>query len=78
MSALHESPTQAQIEFVSAICAALEIKDFPSNSIEYSKYGYSRFISAHIDEFYNITGSDGADEDYLYMTCENDVWTEYY
>lgn len=79
------APTEKQIRFVEEICAALGIKNFPTSSKEFNKFTYSRFISDHIDLYYqycNYIYSMDINEDvdwvYEYTGCENDVWTEYY
>lgn len=72
------APTQKQIDFVEAICDCLGIEDFPSYSRQFTKSNYSKFISAHIVEFYAEINTNKLDEDDLYDMCENDVWTEFY
>lgn len=73
------APTEKQITFVENICGILGIKDFPTSSKEFTKFSFSQFITVHLDEYhYALLEMDSweGDEEYLYETCINDVWTE--
>ena len=52
-----KSPTEKQIAFVNAIAEYLNI-DFPLSSKDFTRVKYSRFISEHIDEYYQQILSD--------------------
>jgi hypothetical protein len=73
------APTGKQITLVENICGALGIKNFPTSSKEFTKFSFSQFIAAHLDEYhYALLEMDSweDDEEYLYETCINDIWTE--
>lgn len=71
-------PTEKQIKFVEKINGVLGT-DFPTSSKEFTKYIFSQWISAHIDEYDEIISNTIYDEDWIMeFGCENDVWTEYY
>ena len=73
------APTEKQITFVENICGTLGIKNFPTSSKEFTRFSFSQFIAAHLEEYhYALLEMDSleGDEEYLYETCINDVWTE--
>ena len=71
-------PTEKQIKFVEKINGVLGT-NFPISSKEFTKYIFSQWISAHIDEYDEIISNTIYDEDWIMeFGCENDVWTEYY
>ena len=71
-------PTEKQIKFVEKINGVLGT-NFPISSKEFTKYIFSQWISAHIDEYNEIISNTIYDEDWIMeFGCENDVWTEYY
>ena len=71
-------PTEKQIEFVENICKVLQIDDFPNSSKEFTKWHYSQFIKAHINDYREAVENTIIDEDYCYDMCQSDVWCEYY
>lgn len=71
-------PTEKQIEFVEKICKELGIDDFPMSSKEFTKWHYSQFIKAHIDEYKANEVDNIHDEEWCYEYCNNDVWCEHY
>jgi hypothetical protein len=72
-----KSPTKKQIEYVERMTSVLRV-DFPTSSKEFTKRAYSAWIAAHIDDYKDLLDSGIYDEDYLYESCENDVWCEHY
>ena len=71
-------PTDKQIEFVEKICSILNITDFPNSSKEFTKWHYSQFIKAHLQDYNDYIETNITDEDYCYEICINDVWCEHY
>ena len=48
-----KAPTEKQIQLVENICSLLEIKNFPSSSKEFTRFTFSQFIAAHLNEYIN-------------------------
>ena len=74
------SPTEKQIAFVEEITRTLGI-EFPTCSKDFTKYTYSKFISAYITKYketQNEIKNNFYDEEYCMEVCQNDVWCEYY
>ena len=79
MKSYLKAPTEKQIVLVENICGALGIKNFPTSSKEFTSFSFSQFIAAHLEEYhYALLEMDSweSDEEYLYETCINDIWTE--
>ena len=72
------TPTTKQIHLVENICHVLNITDFPFSSSQFTKYTYSKFIAAHIEEYREVVDNAQVDEDWCYEFCVNDVWCEEY
>lgn len=72
------APTTKQIRLVDNICRVLNITDFPFSSSQFTKYAYSKFIAAHIEEYNEVVDNTMVDEDWCYEFCQNEVWTEHY
>ena len=67
-------PTEKQIDFAELIAYTLGI-EFPTCSKQYTKWGYSQFISSHLAAFQQAQAEASFPDDYPYV---NDAWTEYY
>ena len=62
-----ESPTLEQIALVEDICNALDITDFPHNSLQYSRYIYQKFIDSFVDEYkYALDERAGHNIEYMF------------
>ena len=48
------------------------------SSKEFTKWHYSQFIKAHIDEYKANEIDNIHDEEWCYEYCNNDVWCEHY
>ena len=49
-----KTPTEKQIRLVENICSLLGIKNFPSSSTEFTRFTFSQFIAAHLNEYMNV------------------------